>query len=55
MSVNEEVDLGEFNNFMIFKFQQWGFLFVLLGCYGKGFLLENVLEEVEDESDMDLN
>lgn len=55
ISVNEEDDLGEFNNSMTFKPQQWGSLPVLSGRHGKGPSLENVLEEVEDESDMDLN
>ena len=55
MNINEEDDLGEFNTSMTFKpAQQWGSLPVLSGRYGKGTSMENVLEEVEDDSD-DLN
>ena len=54
MNINEDVDLSEFNKSMTFKPPQWGSLPVLSGRYGKGTNIENVLEEVEDESD-DLN
>lgn len=54
MNIIEEEDLEEFNKFMILKLIQWGLVLVLfnVGRYvnlGNG--RENVLEEVEDESD----
>lgn len=55
MNVNEQDDLDEFSNSMTFKPQQWGSLPVLSGRFGKGPSMDDVLEEVEDESDGDVN
>lgn len=55
MNISEEDDLNEFNKSMTFKPPQWGSLPVLSGRYGKGTSMDNVLEEVGDESDTDMN
>lgn len=57
MNISEEDDLEEFNKSMTFKPPQWGSAPVLsnAGRFGNaGNSMDNVLEEVEDESD-DLN
>lgn len=56
MNINEDDDLGEFNKSMTFKPPQWGSAPTLsnVGRYNNASALDNMLEEVEDESD-DLN
>lgn len=56
MNISEDDDLGEFNKSMTFKPPQWGSAPTLsnVGRYNNANGLDNMLEEVEDESD-DLN
>jgi len=56
MNISEDDDLGEFNKSMTFKPPQWGSAPTLsnVGRYNNANAMDNMLEEVEDESD-DLN